>query len=228
MSIHKHRNNNSNSLTSINIPQSVLCIEEGAFSGCLRLKHIYCYAEKMPVTNNTSFDDIYASDVILHVSAEAVEAYKNTKPWNQIGRIVALDDKEIPSETKDVLGKGFDDEIIIKATGYISSSNVILNEVEPFFVVSSALDKDLKGCPVKCKVTQVRKSNISGSEGRLIIHPLYIKKGNEKVKVFGDIYVRGKNRTNVKFWLGFLPPMWFIPGTGAKIYKDDCFTIYLR
>lgn len=120
-----------------------------------------------------------------------------------------------------------EDAITIIPQGTITSSNVIGSQHVLFFV-HDALDKDLIGCPVVCKIVQVRKSNISGSEGRLVIRPLYIDKKGEKIKVYGDIHARGLNRSNVKFWLGFLPPMWFIPGTGAKIYPTDQFTVYLR
>lgn len=121
-----------------------------------------------------------------------------------------------------------DGDIMITPKSMITSSNVLLYDIKDFFKVYDAQDKELIGCPVICQVLQVRKSNIMGSEGRLVIRPLYIKKGDEKINVFGDIYARGLNRTNVKFWLTFLPPIIFIPGTGAKIYPNDLYPIYLR
>ena len=121
-----------------------------------------------------------------------------------------------------------DGGITIRPLEMTTSSNVLLYDTKHFFSVSDASDKNLIGCPVVCKVIQVRKSNITGSEGHLTLRPLYIDNLGEKIKVYGDIHVRGLNRANVKFWLGFLPPMWFIPGTGAKIYPTDRFTIYLK
>ena len=118
-------------------------------------------------------------------------------------------------------------EIVIKPNWLITSSNVYLGQVEEFFSVESAPDKGLIGCRVVGKVLEVRKSNISGSEGRLKIRPLYIIKGDEKISVDGDIRVRGKNTTNAKFWLFFIHFSWFFPGEGAKITTER-FTIRTR
>lgn len=118
--------------------------------------------------------------------------------------------------------------ITIKPRMRISSSTVKKNEVNPFFAVESAPDKALIGCHVYCEVLEVRKSNLSGSEGRLRIRPMYIKKDNEKISVTGDIYVRGKNWSNMKFFLSLIPFFWIKPGEGAYIYGNDRFTIYLR
>ena len=119
-------------------------------------------------------------------------------------------------------------EITIKPERKITSSNVKLDQVDSFFSVVEAPDKDLIGCPVIGNVIEVRKSNISGSEGRLRIRPLFIIKRKEKISVCSDIFVRGYNISNVKFWLCFLPPVIFVPGTGAKIYTTDRFAIHLR
>lgn len=68
---------------------------------------------------------------------------------------------------------------------------------------------------------------MSCSEGRLVIRPLYIidKDGN-KISVYGDIYIRGLNRCNIKHWLSFIPVMWFIPGGGASTDYGDEYQIY--
>ena len=70
--------------------------------------------------------------------------------------------------------------ITIIPQGMITSSNVIASHQVLFFV-HDAIDKALIGCPVVCKIIQVRKSNISGSEGRMVIRPLYIDKKGEKI-----------------------------------------------
>ena len=77
-----------------------------------------------------------------------------------------------------------DGDIMITPKSMITSSNVLLYDIKDFFKVYDAQDKELIGCPVICQVLQVRKSNIMGSEGRLVIRPLYIKKGDEKINVF--------------------------------------------
>ncbi|MBO4611728.1 MAG: leucine-rich repeat domain-containing protein [Bacteroidaceae bacterium] len=246
---------NCSKLKKIEIGYSVNNISSGAFQNCSELTDVYCYAEKIPMTDQAAFKNSYVNDVTLHVPAKSVDIYKKKAPWNEFGKIVALSNEEMPiikpippkpitiissqisdekkdnndvKKNEDANINEADDGITIKALVSINSSNVNLNDIKPFFTVVNAPNKDLIGCPVTCKVLQVRKSNISGSEGRLIIRPLYINKGGEKIKVSGDIHVRGLNRSNFKFWLSFLPPVWFIPGTGAKIEDSDRFVIYPR
>ncbi len=113
--------------------------------------------------------------------------------------------------------------VTVKPARYISSSTEWVGKKGAMFKIVRARDASLKDCEVYAKVLECRKSNLSGSEGRLIIRPLYIldKNGN-KISVYGDIYIRGVNRTNIKF---FLPFMWFIAGGGAKTDSDE-FQIY--
>lgn len=112
--------------------------------------------------------------------------------------------------------------VTIKPTRYISSSTEFIGKKGAMFKVVRARDADLRGCEVYARVLECRKSNLSGSEGRLIIRPLYIldKDGN-KISVYGDIYIRGLNRSNIKFILWFVPVMWFIPGGGAGTDSDE-------
>lgn len=96
--------------------------------------------------------------------------------------------------------------------------------------VKKSQDESLMGCPVTCQIMERRKSNILGSEGRLIIRPLYITK-QDRSKVYcvnSDIFVRGLNRTNVKFWTSFFLPMLFVPGSGAKIMPEDRFIVRIE
>ena len=93
--------------------------------------------------------------------------------------------------------------------------------------VQDAEDKSLIGCPIVCQVLESRKSNINGSEGRLSIRPLYIKTNDGgKIKlVHDDIFRRGLNRANVKFWTSFTIVMIFCPGSRAEITDDDVFVL---
>ena len=114
--------------------------------------------------------------------------------------------------------------VTIKPARYISSSTEWIGKKGAMFKVLRARDADLRGCDVYAKVLECRKSNLSGSEGRLIIRPLYIRdRDGNKISVSGDIYIRGLNRTNIKFWLPF---MWFVPGTGASTDSEDEYQIY--
>ena len=117
-------------------------------------------------------------------------------------------------------------DVTIRPARVISSSEEWGGTPEPLFKVHKASDRSLKNCKVYAKVIECRKSNLSGAEGRMIIRPLYIldNDGN-KISVYGDIYLSGINRSNIKMIFCFIPFMWFVPGGGAKTGSDE-FHIY--
>ena len=82
-------------MTSVTIGNSVTSIGTKAFGGCSELTDVYCYAEKVPSTSSDAFKNSYVEYATLHVPAEAVDAYKNAKPWSGFGTIVALTEEEI-------------------------------------------------------------------------------------------------------------------------------------
>lgn len=103
-----------------------------------------------------------------------------------------------------------------------TSSHLTTGQNYYLFEVVQADDSSLIGKPVICKVIDIRKSNISGSEGRMFLQPLYVEKGTVQIPLAPNaIYRRGKNLTNVKFWLSFLIVPVFIPGSGAKIKPEE-------
>lgn len=85
----------------------------------MELADVYCYAEKAPQADNTTFDGSYVEKTTLHVPEGSVEHYKQTVPWSGFGNIVALTEEEItgiqnnPSDESftryfDLSGKEFD------------------------------------------------------------------------------------------------------------------------
>ena len=82
-------------LTSITIPNSVTEIDGEAFYGCTSLTSVYCYAEKVPITEYNPFYGVPLSSATLHVPATSLEAYKTSEPWRKFGNIVALTDEEM-------------------------------------------------------------------------------------------------------------------------------------
>ena len=75
-------------MTSVTIGNSVTTIRSSAFANCKELTDVYCYAEKVPTTGATAFDDSYIEYATLHVPAVAYNNYKNTVPWSGFGNIV--------------------------------------------------------------------------------------------------------------------------------------------
>ena len=140
---------------------------------------------------------------------------------------VVEDESEVKPQNLTETGETLGEKVIIKPSRLLSSREKWIRRPQPLFKVHSSNYEGLRRCDVYAEVLECRKSNLSGSEGRLIIRPLYIKtKDGGRIYVHGDIYLRGLNRTNVKFWLGFIPFMWFVPGTGAKTASDH-FTVYM-
>ncbi len=91
--------------------------------------------------------------------------------------------------------------------------------------VISADDQSLIGKPIVCSVVETRRSNMSGQEGRLVLRPLFIQANGKHIELeHNDIYLRGKNRCNIKFWI----PIALWAGGGAKMPKDAQYTLYTK
>lgn len=115
-------------------------------------------------------------------------------------------------------------EIIKSKTKYQS------NQFYKLFTVTNSYNKNYIGCDVICKILDRRKSNLSGSEGRIVISPLFIDYNGQRIYLdHTPIIKRGKNRTNVKAWLsGIAFPLYYIAGQGAKIKTDEKIYIQLK
>lgn len=111
-----------------------------------------------------------------------------------------------------------------------TSSKMEVGDKRCLLQVKDAADKELIGCNIMCQIMEKRKSNISGSEGRLIIRPLFIiNKDNQAVRLLPtDIYKRGKNRANAKFWLSFAVIPAFVAGSKAEIEQNETFELRLE
>ena len=94
-------------LTSVTIPGSVTSIGNYAFYNCSGLTDVYCFAECVPTTGSSVFDNTPISTATLHVPAAAIDAYK-IEPWIGFKEIVALTDKELAVDA--VHGEGSMDQ----------------------------------------------------------------------------------------------------------------------
>ena len=89
---------NCSGLTSVTIGNSVTSIDVGAFRRCSKLEDVYCYAEKVPSTAASAFEESYIEYSTLHVPGSSLSSYKTTAPWSGFGTIKALGGTE--AETK--------------------------------------------------------------------------------------------------------------------------------
>ena len=77
-------------LTNINIPNSVTYIGEGAFSYCIHLNDVYCYATTPPKCCESTFTNILymTNSATLHVPAASLAAYRAAPVWGDFKNIV--------------------------------------------------------------------------------------------------------------------------------------------
>ena len=113
-------------LGSITIPGNVDEIGKNAFQKCYKLTDVYCYAEVLPITDNTAFDGTPIESATLHVPASAIDAYKASWPWKNFGEIVAIG--TIPEEgekpdTPDNPEKSGKADFVIDGIGYNVSTD---------------------------------------------------------------------------------------------------------
>ena len=83
---------NQKAITSVEFPSTLTSICERAFANIDKLNDVYCYAEEVPNTDRTAFENSYIEDyVTLHVPAGSISKYKETAPWKNFKAIVATD-----------------------------------------------------------------------------------------------------------------------------------------
>ena len=85
-----------NNLTSVNIPKSVAEIGERAFSYS-SFSDVYCFAEAVPTTASTAFDETPVESATLHVPEASVSAYTHVAPWSRFGTIEKLEKCATPT-----------------------------------------------------------------------------------------------------------------------------------
>ena len=84
--------NGCKSITSFVIPSTITSIEERAFANIGKLNDVTIYAENVPETDRTAFENSYIEDyVTLHVPGSAIKKYKETAPWKNFKEIVAIE-----------------------------------------------------------------------------------------------------------------------------------------
>ena len=86
-------------LAEVSLPSSITNISSNAFRECTKLTDFYCYAESVPKTNSSAFDESPIAFATLYVPEEALESYRGTAPWSGFGTIVPLEGKTCATPT---------------------------------------------------------------------------------------------------------------------------------
>ena len=128
-SIGKRAFNSCSSLTSVTIPNSVTSIGERAFAYCKNIENVYCYAEEVPSTDYSAFNESDIENATLYVPASAIEAYETTEPWSSFGTIKAIDTTVGVESAKE---RGI---AIQSAGGFINISGLDNNETVSFYAL---------------------------------------------------------------------------------------------
>lgn len=100
-------------LISVTIPNSVTFIEDYAFRACSALTKLFCYANKVPDTYSSAFDESNISSATLHVPEGCKDKYSAVEPWSNFGSIV----DDLPSID--------DDMTLEEAVAYLQEKGVI-------------------------------------------------------------------------------------------------------
>ncbi len=167
--------------------------------------------------------------LVLAVNAQDVVAFDEN---GNILENVIINEKEDDRFQEALPANRIPCQIVVKTLGgshIKTSSGLKLGKIYYLFEVVEAEDTSLVGKSVACQIMSIRKSNISGSEGRFILRPLYVSKDSTQVPIAPiDIYRRGLNRANIKFWLSPLIIPIFIAGSKAEIFPNERLVLTLE
>ena len=141
-------------------------IEGSAFKRCVLLENVYCYAEKVPYTDDTAFHDSDIEYSTLHGPGSALSSYKTTTPWSGFGTIKALNDTPTNINTAKTRGV-----VIQSAGGFITLSGLDTNERVEFFTVD--------GVALGSATATDGTATFSATSGTIVV----AKIGKESVKI---------------------------------------------
>lgn len=77
-------------LTSVTIGNNVTNIGKEAFYNCKKLMDVYCYADIVPQTQTTAFNNANIENATLHVPTASLSDYKIVQPWMYFKEVVAI------------------------------------------------------------------------------------------------------------------------------------------
>ena len=106
-------------LTSVTIGNSVTSIGRQAFEYCSKLENVYCYAENVPSTDATAFEESNIESSTLHVPGSALSSYQTTAPWSGFGTILPVEPLDITVDTDTK-------EATVETAKFVEDGNVVI------------------------------------------------------------------------------------------------------
>ena len=106
-------------LTSVTIGNSVTSIGRQAFEYCSKLENVYCYAENVPSTDATAFEESNIESSTLHVPGSALSSYQTTAPWSGFGTILPIEPLDITVDTDTK-------EATVETAKFVEDGNVVI------------------------------------------------------------------------------------------------------
>ena len=94
-------------------------IGENAFAYCIELENVYCYAEKVPSTDATAFENSSIESSTLHVPGSALSSYQTTAPWSGFGTILPIEPLDITVDTDTK-------EATVETAKFVEDGNVVI------------------------------------------------------------------------------------------------------
>ena len=147
-------------LESVSYPSSFTDQSRYNFSGCDKIKAIYCHATTPPSAYFGSTDKII-NEITLYVPAEAIDAYKNHEHWGKLAYIKAIENLPF-------------------SIGNIDVDNAAINVISAFLDGGNiTYDKDTKTITLDNAV-------INYNRGRANKYAFYVNSDGVKVNLVGD------------------------------------------
>ena len=106
-------------LNIFTIPNSVSTIGQNAFGRCKQLEYVYCYAEEVPSTHNTAFENSNFESSTLYVPGSALSSYQTTAPWSGFGTILPIEPLDITVDTDTK-------EATVETAKFVEDGNVVI------------------------------------------------------------------------------------------------------
>jgi hypothetical protein len=90
------------SIKTLILHKNVTSIGRDAFDDCKNITKVYCYSEKAPQTDNSSFSNTYIENASLYIPESSITEYMTKEPWCKFGSILTLSGEDPSTSINDI------------------------------------------------------------------------------------------------------------------------------